>query len=189
MYLSVRAWPQNLLFCCWCVFRRVNVPGKTLEPNLRHLSTSVSQQFIMAKKATQAHIACIDSPMLQSSPRKEFWTRPSSGTFSTQSSAAAPSFFLQNSKDWPDQKLWMGSTKFSGGRSLTFFSPHMRLAAHVSWSQIERWPGNLRRAIQVYDFEYDLILNADYNTRSHTQWCPLPSLHSAAPLCCRALVS
>mmetsp|Transcript_47300 Transcript_47300/g.86861 ORF Transcript_47300/g.86861 Transcript_47300/m.86861 type:complete len:756 (-) Transcript_47300:91-2358(-) len=30
--------------------------------------------------------------------------------------------------------------------------------------------GNLRRAIQVYEFEYDLILNPDYNTRSHTQW-------------------
>lgn len=30
--------------------------------------------------------------------------------------------------------------------------------------------GNLRRAIQVYEYEYDLILNPDYNTRSHTQW-------------------
>eukprot|EP00929_Paragymnodinium_shiwhaense_P047804 TRINITY_DN24257_c0_g1_i4.p1 TRINITY_DN24257_c0_g1~~TRINITY_DN24257_c0_g1_i4.p1 ORF type:complete len:946 (-),score=227.62 TRINITY_DN24257_c0_g1_i4:494-3331(-) len=30
--------------------------------------------------------------------------------------------------------------------------------------------GNLRRAIQIYDFEYDLVLNPDYNTKSHTQW-------------------
>lgn len=30
--------------------------------------------------------------------------------------------------------------------------------------------GNLRRAVQVYEFEYDLILNPDYNTKSHTQW-------------------
>ena len=30
--------------------------------------------------------------------------------------------------------------------------------------------GNLRRAIQVYEFEYDLILKPDYNTRGHTQW-------------------
>eukprot|EP00931_Biecheleriopsis_adriatica_P028171 TRINITY_DN16842_c0_g1_i3.p1 TRINITY_DN16842_c0_g1~~TRINITY_DN16842_c0_g1_i3.p1 ORF type:complete len:957 (+),score=230.46 TRINITY_DN16842_c0_g1_i3:73-2943(+) len=30
--------------------------------------------------------------------------------------------------------------------------------------------GNLRRAVQAYEFEYDLILNPDYNTKSHTQW-------------------
>lgn len=30
--------------------------------------------------------------------------------------------------------------------------------------------GNLRRAIQVYEFEYDLILKPDYNTRGYTQW-------------------
>ena len=30
--------------------------------------------------------------------------------------------------------------------------------------------GNLRRAIQVYEFEYDLILKPDYMTRGHTQW-------------------
>lgn len=30
--------------------------------------------------------------------------------------------------------------------------------------------GNLRRAVQVYEYEYDLILNPDYNTKSHTQW-------------------
>merc|ERR1712224_822286 len=30
--------------------------------------------------------------------------------------------------------------------------------------------GNLRRAVKVYDFEYDLVLNPDYNTKSHTQW-------------------
>lgn len=30
--------------------------------------------------------------------------------------------------------------------------------------------GNLRRAVQVYEFEYDLVLNPDYNTKSHTQW-------------------
>lgn len=30
--------------------------------------------------------------------------------------------------------------------------------------------GNLRRAIQVYAFEYDLVLNPDWNTKSHTQW-------------------
>ena len=29
---------------------------------------------------------------------------------------------------------------------------------------------NLRRAIQVYEFEYDLILKPDYNTRGYTQW-------------------
>lgn len=28
--------------------------------------------------------------------------------------------------------------------------------------------GNLRRAIQVYEFEYDLILKPDYNTRGFT---------------------
>ena len=30
--------------------------------------------------------------------------------------------------------------------------------------------GNLRRAIQVYEYEYDLILKPDYNTRGYTQW-------------------
>lgn len=30
--------------------------------------------------------------------------------------------------------------------------------------------GNLRRAIQVYEFEYDLILKPDVNTKGHTQW-------------------
>ena len=30
--------------------------------------------------------------------------------------------------------------------------------------------GNLRRAIQVYEFEYDLILKPDYGTNRHTQW-------------------
>lgn len=30
--------------------------------------------------------------------------------------------------------------------------------------------GNLRRAIQVYEFEYDLILKYDYNTKGNTQW-------------------
>jgi len=30
--------------------------------------------------------------------------------------------------------------------------------------------GNLRRAIQVYEFEYDLILRPDHNTRGFTQW-------------------
>lgn len=30
--------------------------------------------------------------------------------------------------------------------------------------------GNLRRAIQVYEYEYDLILKPDVNTRAHTQW-------------------
>lgn len=30
--------------------------------------------------------------------------------------------------------------------------------------------GNLRRAVKIYDFEYDLILNPDYNTKAHTQW-------------------
>jgi hypothetical protein len=30
--------------------------------------------------------------------------------------------------------------------------------------------GNLRRAIQVYEFEYDLILKPNYNTRGFTQW-------------------
>ena len=30
--------------------------------------------------------------------------------------------------------------------------------------------GNLCRAIQVYDFEYDLILRPDINTNRHTQW-------------------
>lgn len=30
--------------------------------------------------------------------------------------------------------------------------------------------GNLRRAIQVYEFEYDLILKPDYNTRGNNQW-------------------
>lgn len=29
--------------------------------------------------------------------------------------------------------------------------------------------GNLRRAIQIYEFEYDLILKSDYNTRGNTQ--------------------
>ena len=30
--------------------------------------------------------------------------------------------------------------------------------------------GNLRRAIQIYPSEYDLILRPDINTRGHTQW-------------------
>mmetsp|Transcript_14003 Transcript_14003/g.21826 ORF Transcript_14003/g.21826 Transcript_14003/m.21826 type:complete len:136 (+) Transcript_14003:743-1150(+) len=30
--------------------------------------------------------------------------------------------------------------------------------------------GNLRRAIQVYVFEYDLILKPDYLTKNHSQW-------------------
>ena len=28
--------------------------------------------------------------------------------------------------------------------------------------------GNLRRAIQVYEYEYDLILKPDYNTKGYT---------------------
>ena len=30
--------------------------------------------------------------------------------------------------------------------------------------------GNLRRAIQILEFEYQIILHADWNTTSHTQW-------------------
>jgi len=30
--------------------------------------------------------------------------------------------------------------------------------------------GNLRRAVKVFDYEYDLVLNPDYHTRAHTQW-------------------
>ena len=30
--------------------------------------------------------------------------------------------------------------------------------------------GNLRRALQIYEFEYDLILSTDYNTKVNTQW-------------------
>jgi len=30
--------------------------------------------------------------------------------------------------------------------------------------------GNLRRALQIYEFEYDLILSPDYNTKGNTQW-------------------
>lgn len=30
--------------------------------------------------------------------------------------------------------------------------------------------GNLRRAVQIYENEYDLILKFDVNTRGHTQW-------------------
>eukprot|EP00747_Dinoflagellata_sp_TGD_P064225 gnl/TRDRNA2_/TRDRNA2_153809_c1_seq1.p1 gnl/TRDRNA2_/TRDRNA2_153809_c1~~gnl/TRDRNA2_/TRDRNA2_153809_c1_seq1.p1 ORF type:complete len:878 (-),score=143.06 gnl/TRDRNA2_/TRDRNA2_153809_c1_seq1:50-2368(-) len=30
--------------------------------------------------------------------------------------------------------------------------------------------GNLRRAVRVYEYEYDLILNPDYNTKAYTQW-------------------
>jgi hypothetical protein len=30
--------------------------------------------------------------------------------------------------------------------------------------------GNLRRVVQIKDFEYDLILKPDYNTRGNTQW-------------------
>jgi len=30
--------------------------------------------------------------------------------------------------------------------------------------------GNLRRAVQVQEYEYDLVLNPDYNTRNYTQW-------------------
>jgi hypothetical protein len=30
--------------------------------------------------------------------------------------------------------------------------------------------GNLRRAIQVFDYEYDMIIKPDINTRRHTQW-------------------
>ena len=30
--------------------------------------------------------------------------------------------------------------------------------------------GNLRRAIKIYEFEYDLILKPDVNTRGNTQW-------------------
>lgn len=29
---------------------------------------------------------------------------------------------------------------------------------------------NLRRAVQVYEYEYDLVLKPDYNTRGQTQW-------------------
>ena len=45
--------------------------------------------------------------------------------------------------------------------------------------------GNLRRAIQVLENEYDLILKFDVNTRGHTQW--FFSAHSlftlSLPLC------
>ena len=30
--------------------------------------------------------------------------------------------------------------------------------------------GNLHRAVKVYEYEYDLILRPDINTRSHAQW-------------------
>ena len=30
--------------------------------------------------------------------------------------------------------------------------------------------GNLRRAIQILEYEYQLILRADWNTTAHTQW-------------------
>jgi hypothetical protein len=30
--------------------------------------------------------------------------------------------------------------------------------------------GNLRRAIQLFDYEYQLILKTDWSTNSHTQW-------------------
>ena len=30
--------------------------------------------------------------------------------------------------------------------------------------------GNLRRAIQLFEYEYQLILKTDYGTNSHTQW-------------------
>lgn len=30
--------------------------------------------------------------------------------------------------------------------------------------------GNLRRAIQIGDYDYQLILEADYQTTGHTQW-------------------
>jgi hypothetical protein len=30
--------------------------------------------------------------------------------------------------------------------------------------------GNLRRAIQILEYEYQIILRADWNTTSHTQW-------------------
>lgn len=30
--------------------------------------------------------------------------------------------------------------------------------------------GNLRRAIQIADYDYQLILEADYQTTGHTQW-------------------
>lgn len=30
--------------------------------------------------------------------------------------------------------------------------------------------GNLRRALQVFPYEYDLVLRPDINTRGHTQW-------------------
>lgn len=28
--------------------------------------------------------------------------------------------------------------------------------------------GNLRRAVKIYDYEYDLIIKPDYNTRGNT---------------------
>ena len=30
--------------------------------------------------------------------------------------------------------------------------------------------GNLRRAVKIGDFEYNLILKYDYNTTAYTQW-------------------
>lgn len=45
-------------------------------------------------------------------------------------------------------------------------SPHD--ATLVFESRMES--GNLRRAVQVYPHEYDLILSPDVNTRGHTQW-------------------
>ena len=30
--------------------------------------------------------------------------------------------------------------------------------------------GNLRRAIHVFEYEYDLVVRPDINTRRHTQW-------------------
>ena len=55
------------------------------------------------------------------------------------------------------------------GEFLPFYSPTSKDDYTLIFeSRFES--GNLRRAIQVYEFEYDLILKPDYNTRGYTQW-------------------
>ena len=42
-------------------------------------------------------------------------------------------------------------------------TPPLRFSSHFE-------SGNLKRAIRIYDTEYDLILNTDVNSAVHAQW-------------------
>lgn len=61
----------------------------------------------------------------------------------------------------------LGGEPTADGEFPQFYSPQSS-DDHTLVFESRFESGNLRRAIQVYEFEYDLILKPDYNTRGYT---------------------